>query len=492
MRYPQDRQASKRLHVLGLAVAAALIPALASAQSKEASTADLKEQVAKMQAQLLEQQKAMQQLQQRLSELETTQTEQAAAQAAAPAASAPAQPVTAADIPQVEAASRIHRPPSAMPGVEEPPPSGYVRLGDSGNFLKLDVVAQTDMMIDNKLMPYKDLFIPAGIPVEGAPFHDSDMQSNLSAKQSVVRMDFRRDTPLGLLKVVYKNNFFGFGGPDMDYNLQYLYGELEAKNYSILAGYYLSGFTDISVFPNTLDYEGPNSFTFKYAPQIRYTPVIWRHGEGRLTLPMSLEKPNADIAVLADYQPYSRMPDITLGLRYETPDWHIQWSNLFRDLAVQSAIDDRTRTTEAYATQLTFAAGVFGDDSVQGWASIGKGYANFLQDITGFGLDAALNTSLDLEATDAHAWGVGYTHAWSDTLSTSASYGYLKIDPDVNVFIDSSMPESTEYASLNLAWQFSERAMVGAEWLWGHNQTLAGDSGDAQRLQMTFRYDLNP
>jgi hypothetical protein len=207
---------------------------------------------------------------------------------------------------------------------------------------------------------------------------------------------------------------------------------------------------------------------------------------------MSLEKPNADIAVLADYQPYSRMPDITVGLRYETPDWHIQWSNLFRDLAVQSAIDDRTRTTEAYATQITFAAGVFGDDSVQGWASIGKGYANFLQDITGFGLDAALNTSFDLEATDAHAWGVGYTHAWSDTLSTSASYGYLKIDPDVNVFIDSSNPESTQYASLNLAWQFSERAMVGAEWLWGHNRTLAGDTGDAQRLQMTFRYDLNP
>jgi Tfp pilus assembly protein FimV len=143
MRHPQDRQASIKLHVLGLAVAAALMPGLASAQAKDASTAELKEQVAKMQAQLLEQQKAMQQLQQRLSEMETTQS----AQAAAPAAPAQAQPVTSADIPQAEAPSRIHRPPSAMPGVEEPPPSGYVRLGDSGNLLKLDVVAQTDMKV---------------------------------------------------------------------------------------------------------------------------------------------------------------------------------------------------------------------------------------------------------------------------------------------------------------------------------------------------------
>ena len=93
---------------------------------------------------------------------------------------------------------------------------------------------------------------------------------------------------------------------------------------------------------------------------------------------------------------------------------------------------------------------------------------------------------------DAYGYGLGYTHSWSDVLSSSASYGYLKIDPDANVFIDPSMPESTQYASLNLAWQFSERAMLGAEWLWGHNRDLSDNEGEAQRLQVTFRYDLNP
>jgi hypothetical protein len=165
-----------------------------------------------------------------------------------------------------------------------------VRLGNTGNLLKIDAVAQLDMMFDDKFMGYQDLFIPASIPVEGAAFHDSDFRTNLSAKQSILRMDFRRDTPYGTVKVVYKNNFFGFDGPEMDYNLQYMYGELEAKNYSLLIGYYLSGFTDVSVFPNTLDYEGPNSFTYKYSPQIRYTPTIYRSGDGKLTLPMTLEE----------------------------------------------------------------------------------------------------------------------------------------------------------------------------------------------------------
>jgi hypothetical protein len=148
---------------------------------------------------------------------------------------------------------------------------------------------------------------------------------------------------------------------------------------------------------------------------------------------MSLEKPNADIAIFGDNQPYSRIPDVTLGLRYETPDWHVQWANLFRDLAVQSANDDRTRTTEAYATQVTFAAGVFGEDSVQGWASFGKGYANFLQDITGFGLDAAFNTSLELEAIDALRLSAWATRTRGAMAQYERSYGYLKIDPDANV-----------------------------------------------------------
>ena len=288
----------------------------------------------------------MQQMQSKLNELEAKQ------QAAPPASANAGQPLIAEATASPNPETHIVKPPSAMPG-EQPEPEGYVRLGNTGNLLKIDAVAQLDMMFDDKFMGYQDLFIPASIPVEGADFHDSDFRTNMSAKQSILRMDFRRETPYGIVKVVYKNNFFGFDGPEMDYNLQYMYGELEAKNYSILVGYFLSAFTDISVFPNTLDYEGPNSFTFKYTPQVRYTPTIYRSGDGKLTLPISLEEPKADIAILGDYQPYSHVPDFTIGLRWEDPDWHLQWVNMFRDLSVQSANDDRTATTSAWATPAT-------------------------------------------------------------------------------------------------------------------------------------------
>lgn len=464
-----------------------------------ASSDDLKAQIAQMRQQMEAQQQAMQKMQQRLDELEARESAQdkvSQAPAATPPTTAkpqaPAMPIVAAASAPAPSTPPPYRPPSALAGVAEPLPEGYVRLGDTGNLLKLDLVAQLDTMIDSKYLGSADLFVPSSIPVRGQPFYDSGWRTNLSARQSLFRMDFRRDTDYGTLKVVYKNNFFGSGSGDMPYNLQFFYGELDNPYYTLLAGYNSSAFTDIDVFPNTLDYEGPNSFTFKYGPQIRFSPVLYRSGDSKLTLPLSMEKPNADITKIGNYTPYSRLADFTLGLRWETPLWHIQWANLFRDLGMQDATTGQTQRTSAFATQLTGSTKLFERDSVQGWFSSGHGYANFLQDISGLGLDAAFTRSGVLRAIRARGWGLGYTHGWTDNLSSSASYGYLRISPSTDMLIDQDLPKSTKFASLNLAWQFSQRAMLGIEYLWGQNISLEDLRGQGQRVQTTLRYDLNP
>jgi hypothetical protein len=470
---------------------------VAFAQSSDSSD-DLKAQITQMRQQMQAQQQVMQKMQQRLDELEAKEAshDQAAAVAptappAVPSMQQPAPLIAAATAPQ-PSTPPPYRPPSAMAGVAEPLPEGYVRLGDTGNMLKLDLVAQLDTMIDNTYMGSQDLFVPSSIPTRGQPFYGSGWRTNLSARQSIFRMDFRRDTDYGTLKVVYKNNFFGSGTGDMPYNLQFFYGELDNEHYTLLAGYNISAFTDIDVFPNTLDYEGPNSFTFKYGPQLRFSPVLYKSADSKLTLPMSIEKPNADITAANGYTPYSRRADFTAGLRWETPDWHVQWANLLRDLGMQNATTGATQRTSAYATQLTGSTKLFTRDSAQGWVSSGRGYANFLQDISGLGLDAAFNPQGDLRAIRARGWGVGYTHGWTDDLSSSASYGYLRISPNSNLLIDQDLPKSTKFASLNLAWQFSQRAMLGIEYLWGQNIALTDLRGQGQRLQTTLRYDLNP
>ncbi|WP_199098688.1 DcaP family trimeric outer membrane transporter [Dyella sp. ASV21] len=486
------------MHRLLFGCAALAIVPTAFAQSND-SAGDLKAQVAQMRQQMQAQQAVMQKMQQRLDELEAKEEAQAKV-VATPPASTPAIPSASVQPTPLlaytgEGASNTpppYRPPSAPAGVAEPLPEGYVRLGDTGNLLKLDLVAQLDTMIDNTHMGSKDLFVPSSIPVRGQPFYNSGWNTNLSARQSIFRMDFRRDTDYGVLKVVYKNNFFGSGTGDMPYNMQFFYGELENERYRLLVGYNISAFTDIDVFPNTLDYEGPNSFNFKYGPQLRFVPVLHKWGDSTLTMPMSMEKPNADITTIGHYSPYSRLADFTLGLRWETPSWHVQWSNLYRDLGMEDSTTGKTQRTNAFATQLTGSAKLFKYDSVQGWFSNGHGFANFLQDISGLGLDAAFNNQGVLRAIRARGWGMGYTHGWTETLSSSASYGYLRISPSANMLISDELPKSTKFASLNLAWQFSQRAMVGIEYLWGQNIALTDMRGQGQRVQTTLRYDLNP
>ena len=60
------------------------------------------------------------------------------------------------------------------------------------------------------------------------------------------------------------------------------------------------------------------------------------------------------------------------------------------------------------------------------------------------------------------------------------------------MLINPDQPKSTKFGSINLAWKFSERAMFGVEYLWGQNIALTDLRGQGQRLQTTFRYDLNP
>lgn len=466
-------------------VAAALLIALPAAASAQDSAGDLKAQIQQLTQQLQQQQQVIQQMKTRL---DTMEKQEAEAKAAPPVVhEAPATQVASA--PPIPVAPP--KPPSALAGEAPKGPEGYISIG-SDNWLKIDVVAQVDTLVDEKRLGTPELFVTSAIPVKGDPFYDSGWRSTLSGKQSIVRMDFQRESPFGTVKIVYKNNFFGSGSGDMVYNLQYLYGELDAETYSFLAGYYLSAFTDIDAFPNTLDYEGPNSFTFKYSPQLRYTPILTKWGDSTLTLPMSIEKPNADISVPDPFGTYSKRPDFTIGLRWNAPDGHLQWANLFRDLAVESSTANRSRSTNAYATQLSGAMGVFGKDSMQGWISGGKGYANFLQDISGFGLDAAFNPSLDLKAIKAVGGGAGYTHSWAENMSSSFSYGYLRIDPNDDLIIDPTLPKSTRYASANFAWQASPHTMIGFEYLWGSNRNLESSNGDASRIQGTIRYDLNP
>jgi len=94
------------------------------------------------------------------------------------------------------------------------------------------------------------------------------------------------DTPLGELKTHFEFDMFGVGvdAGQTTIRPRYFYGEVGAFG----AGQTVSPFMDLDVFPNILDYWGPNGMVFFRNVQVRWMPI---RGDTRLTI--ALERPGS-------------------------------------------------------------------------------------------------------------------------------------------------------------------------------------------------------
>jgi hypothetical protein len=93
-------------------------------------------------------------------------------------------------------------------------------------------------------------------------------------------------TPLGDLKTIFEFELFGTGADagQTTFRLRHAWGELGHFG----AGQTWSPFMDIDVFPNSLEYWGPNGMVFFRNVQVRWTPI-----QGASNVVIALERPGA-------------------------------------------------------------------------------------------------------------------------------------------------------------------------------------------------------
>ena len=91
-------------------------------------------------------------------------------------------------------------------------------------------------------------------------------------------------TPLGELKTIFEFELFGTGvdAGQTTFRLRHAYGELGHFG----AGQTWSPFMDIDVFPNSIEYWGPNGMVFFRNVQVRWTPI-----QGASNVVIALERP---------------------------------------------------------------------------------------------------------------------------------------------------------------------------------------------------------
>jgi hypothetical protein len=358
---------------------------------------------------------------------------------------------------------------------------GFFPIPNTPGIMQLNAKPRLDAMADTKNTGNPDRFVTATIPTTGGGGGD---QFNMNAQGSQLSADVRAPSVPGDFRFYYQNDFFGSGGGAMPYRLRQLYGQF----YNITAGFTYSFFEDPDVWPDTVDYEGPNSAIFARQPIALYKYPL---GEG-FQLNVGMQQPATDLDTAGTAPPnataVNHAPDAGFNVRWENSErGHVQMAWIFRDLgANNTALGDQN--VFGWGMNLSANLNTCGKDTLQAQFTYGDGIFHFCNDnftYTGFnGGDAAFDAAGHLKALAYIAPMAGYTHYWCDNVRSTVSAGYVHLQNEASQSPDAY--HQTVYTSMNVVWQLRKRLSIGLESLYGYKQ----DQDQAHRAVWRFQTGL--
>jgi len=305
-------------------------------------------------------------------------------------------------------------------------------------------------------------------------------------------------TSHGEIKTIFEFELFGTGvdAGQTTFRLRHAYGEF----HKIGAGQTWSVFMDPDVFPNIIEYWGPNGMVFFRNVQLRYTP--WSKGDSNFAV--ALERPGAsadqgiysDRIELQNVKPRFRFPDLSSHLRVARKWGHIQVAGLLRDIKWDDLLpNDRFNLDGGViGWGVNVSSNVkFGKDVLRLQAAYGHGVENYWNDAP---VDVGIvnNLSNPVRPIIGRALPVlgivaFYDHTWSDKFTSSIGYSLVDIDNT-----DGQLPNAFkrgQYAIANLLYYPVKGVMMGGELQWGRRSNHSdGFIYNDYRIQFSFKYDF--
>jgi len=370
----------------------------------------------------------------------------------------------------------------------DPELRGFFPVPFTKALLRFNAKPRVDLTYDTVNAGDDNRFVTSKIPVRGAALQGGGPVFNANGKGSQLIVELRAPEMEGSPRFYYQMDFYGSGGGEFSPRVQQLFGRI----FNVTVGQTFSPFEDPSVWPDTVDYEGPNAMIFARFPLVSYRHPIGEHW----SVTGGITQPDTQPAAFhgSSASGINHAPDFAFNARFDDEDLgHAQLSTVFRTLGARTA---------ATGDDVTFGWGLnlgtswfvpfpwrgMGNDVVLGQLTYGEGLGRYGNDSGFFNTDTAYDARGNLVALPYFGAFAGYTHTWAPEWRSTATYGYVHVDnqPTQGPWAF----RQTQYASLNLIWQLRERLSVGLEGLYGDNQKSGGASGDVFRTQVGVAYSL--
>jgi hypothetical protein len=303
-------------------------------------------------------------------------------------------------------------------------------------------------------------------------------------------------TDMGELKTIFEWEMFGTGvdAGQTTLRLRHAYGELNKFG----AGQYWSPFMDIDVFPNTLEYWGPNGMAFFRNVQLRYMPI---QGDTRLTL--AIERPGAsadkgdfaDRIELSNVRPHFPVPDVSAEYRLGRKWGYLEIAGIAR----QMEWEDLDTTGVDFSGAATGWGVSLSSNLKMGAANVlrlqlvhGEGIENYMN-------DAPADVGIEVNSTATSFDGVPLPvtgsvlfldHSWNSKFSSSIGYSQLIIENS-----NGQSPDAFhlgQYALANLLYTPVPNAMMGIETGWERRENNRdGFAIENWHVQASFKYNFS-
>jgi len=341
-----------------------------------------------------------------------------------------------------------------------------------------------DVLRPTKLPAFKDQFGPGG-------------NVFFSVRQTRFGVKSSSPTPLGDLKAWFEFELFGTGvdAGQTTFRLRHAYGELGHFG----AGQTWSAFMDTDLFPNSIEYWGPNGMVNFRNIQLRWTPV-----QGDSNVAIALERPGAsaddgiysDRIDLSGVKPKFDLPDLSGHARIARKWGYIQGAGILRKISWtdnnRTAAQDLGRSVLGWGINGTSNLKFSKNDVGRFEIVYGRGIENYMNDAP---VDVAIQTypsnpSAPAKGIPLPVLGVVafLDHNWNKKLSTATGYSMVNIW-NANGQLPSDYHQG-HYALTNLLFNPVPSFTFGGEFQYGRRVNFSdGFNVNDYRAQFSFKYN---
>ena len=323
---------------------------------------------------------------------------------------------------------------------------------------------------------------------EDGRFYSSVRQTRFGVKTST-------PTEAGEFKTQFEWELFGVGvdAGQTTIRLRHAYGELGQFG----AGQYWSPFMDIDVFPNSVEYWGPNGMAFFRNVQFRWMPM---KGESFLTIALERPGASADAGVFSEtiqrqnVQGRFPLPDLSAEYRRAMGFGYVEGAAIVRqinwddtDPAPPNLSGDAVGWGFNLSSNIKMLKGTTRLSVVYG-----EGIENYMNDAP---VDVAVESRVAAQDTIAGkalpVTGISLFHdlTWNERWTSTLGYSRLDIDNTNGQSLDAF--KTGQYALANLMYHPVKNVMMGGEVQWGDRENKGGFTSDDFRVQFSAKYSFS-